>query len=165
MIVEANATLLEQAARLLQTIDDPTYVRPAALFDGQRIGAHVRHVIEFYEGLFRGLRNGRVDYDARRRHPEIETERQAAITRLSAIAAQLRADARLRSSRMIWVAGEGSDPAESSIARELQAICSHTVHHFALIAVLMRYYGLPVPSDFGVSQATLKYRAAAEVAA
>jgi uncharacterized damage-inducible protein DinB len=160
MILEANAELLEQAARLIQSIDDATYVRPAALFEGQRIGGHIRHVIEFYEGLFRGLQDGRVDYDARCRDAAIESKREAAISRLQTIAVLLRTDSRLRANRMMWVAGEGAAYAESSIAREFQAICSHTVHHFALIAVLMRYYGLPVPSDFGVSQATLRYRAA-----
>lgn len=159
MILEANAELLEQAAQLLSTIDHVSYTRAAPLFDGQRIGGHIRHVIEFYEGLARGLAEGHVDYDARRRDPEIESNREAAIVRLRCLAALLRNDSRFRSNRSIQVAGEGSGYAESSVARELQAICSHTVHHFALIAVLLRFYGRPVPSGFGVSKATLEYRA------
>ena len=166
MILEANAELLEQAADVLAAMDDATYVRPAALFDGQRIGAHVRHVIEFYERLFRGLPAGFVDYDARRRDTEIESDRIAAIWRLRELACSLRDDPSLQADLPLRVSGEGSINAASSLARELQAVMSHTVHHFALIAVLLRYYGLPVPADFGVSKATLEYRAslAAEAA-
>ena len=82
--------------------------------------------------------------------------------RLLSIAERLKSDATLHHDAMLSVAMEGS-PADSellsSIGRELEAVRSHTVHHFALISVLLRYYGLPVPSDFGVSQATLLYRA------
>jgi uncharacterized damage-inducible protein DinB len=159
MILETNLELLEEAADVLADVDDATYVRPAALFDGQQIGKHVRHIIEFYEALFRGLQEGCINYDARHRDPVLESNREVAICRLRYLAGVLRQSSGVRANRVVWVAGEGSGYAESSVARELQALCSHTVHHFALIAVLLRYYGLPVPSDFGFSKATVQYRA------
>jgi hypothetical protein len=45
----------------------------------------------------------------------------------------------------------------SSVARELQALSTHTVHHFALIAVALRAHGVEVPPDFGYSPATLRF--------
>ena len=48
----------------------------------------------------------------------------------------------------------------SSIGRELQALSSHTIHHFALIAVTLRLHGIVVDPDFGMSPSTLRYQAA-----
>ena len=46
----------------------------------------------------------------------------------------------------------------SSVARELQAVRSHTIHHFALIAMTLRAWGIEVDSTFGVAPSTLRYR-------
>lgn len=160
MILEANARLLEQSVHLLATIDDAAYTAPAELFGGQRIGGHIRHVIDFYECLIRGLPDGVVDYDARRRDSVLETDRRAAMARLEDLARTLRGDPRLRSVRTLRVASEGATFAESTIGRELQAVASHTVHHFALVALLLQSQGCSVPAEFGVSKATLDFRAA-----
>ena len=45
----------------------------------------------------------------------------------------------------------------SSIARELQSLLSHTVHHYAFIAVALRLQGVEPASDFGVAPSTLEY--------
>ena len=47
----------------------------------------------------------------------------------------------------------------SSIGRELQALSSHTIHHFALIAITLRLHGVEVSPDFGMSPSTLTYLA------
>jgi hypothetical protein len=53
----------------------------------------------------------------------------------------------------------------SSVGRELQALSSHTIHHFALIAVTLRLHGIQVDPIFGTSPSTLRYRAARQFAA
>ncbi len=159
MSIETNAQLLEQAAEVLRGVDDAAYSRPVEFLGGQRIGGHARHVANFYEQLIAGLADGRINYDARRRDPVIESNRAAAVRRLLTLASVIRDDRRLRGNRIVWVAGESVGYAESSVARELQAALSHTVHHFALIAVLARCQGIPVPADFGVSKSTLDFRA------
>lgn len=56
-------------------------------------------------------------------------------------------------------AGDGGGAvARSTIARELQFLVSHTVHHWALIAFMLRSEGLAVPEGFGISPSTLEYR-------
>jgi hypothetical protein len=49
---------------------------------------------------------------------------------------------------------------DSSISRELQVLSSHTVHHFALIAMTLRMRGVELDSDFGMAPSTLRYLAA-----
>jgi hypothetical protein len=162
-LAEVNAELLEQGIAVLSSIEDETYTRPAALFAGQRIGGHIRHIVEFYERLFEGVAAGVVDYAARRRDPVIETNRSAAIARLRCVCDRLRSDSDLFEAVELLVRPEdsGSGRFGSTSGRELEAVASHTVHHFALISILLRYFGLPVPPGFGVSKATLRYRASA----
>jgi uncharacterized damage-inducible protein DinB len=51
--------------------------------------------------------------------------------------------------------------AASTPDRELQFLASHTVHHFALVALLLRLAGVSVPDGFGVATATARHREAA----
>jgi hypothetical protein len=55
---------------------------------------------------------------------------------------------RVRQDSSVWAA--------SSLARELQFTLSHTVHHYALIALILRLQGFAPPADFGVAPATLQ---------
>ena len=53
----------------------------------------------------------------------------------------------------------------SSIGRELQILSSHTIHHFALIAMTLRAMGYHVDRDFGMAPSTLRFNAALKAAA
>ena len=46
---------------------------------------------------------------------------------------------------------------ESSALRELEFLHSHTVHHHALIAEKLNFYGIQTANDFGVAPSTLKF--------
>ena len=72
----------------------------------------------------------------------------------------------IREERKLWVRMEDAvgipledSFMESSISRELQVLSSHTVHHFALIAMTLRMHGLEVDPDFGMAPSTLRYLA------
>ena len=45
----------------------------------------------------------------------------------------------------------------STVRRELDFLLSHTVHHYALIAMSLRLRGLPVPAELGVAPSTLEH--------
>ncbi|MDH3494762.1 MAG: hypothetical protein OEM82_14505, partial [Acidobacteriota bacterium] len=45
----------------------------------------------------------------------------------------------------------------TSLARELEFLHSHTVHHYALIAAKLGSMNIEVPFEFGVAPSTLKY--------
>ena len=57
--------------------------------------------------------------------------------------------------------GTGEDPEKawcgSTVARELRFLVSHTVHHYALIAMVLRGHGLDPGEEFGVAPSTLAY--------
>jgi hypothetical protein len=45
----------------------------------------------------------------------------------------------------------------STVARELQFLLSHTVHHYALIALILRLQGFEPGEEFGVAPSTLAH--------
>jgi hypothetical protein len=153
-LADSNIVLLEQLGALLDTLDDEAYVQPHPGIGLSGIGPHVRHCLDFYARLLAGAPAGRVDYDDRPREQRLETSCRAARLRVTELAASLpslaRADRRLR------VRMDGVE-APSDVQRELLALQSHTVHHLALIAVLLRAQGRLPPAGFGVSPSTLRH--------
>jgi hypothetical protein len=48
------------------------------------------------------------------------------------------------------------------MARELEFLLSHTVHHYAIVAILCRLQGIAVDDGFGVAPSTLRHRTESE---
>ena len=53
------------------------------------------------------------------------------------------------------VAAPEGEITESSLGRELQFLQGHSVHHYALMAAMMRFSGEPVDDHFGVAPSTI----------
>lgn len=160
VLIQVNVRWLRQALRLLDRLDEARY-------RASRTGAHLRHIVEFFQCFLDGLELSHIDYDARRRDEVIERRPEAAADAIGAIIHSLETHAELSGERFIWVRMEDAEAngvrdafMESSISRELQVLSSHTVHHFALIAMTLRAHGVEVDSDFGVAPSTIRYLAA-----
>jgi uncharacterized damage-inducible protein DinB len=171
LLVQSNIQWLRQALRLLTVLTDENYCNSPAGFSPHRIGGHLRHILEFYECFLDGLSSGHIDYEARKRNPLIENSRTVAMESAAALIDRLQSDELPGVDWIVWVRMEDSDHQKledrfltSSLARELQVLSSHTVHHFALIAMTLTALGIPVDPDFGVAPSTLRYRARLEAA-
>ncbi len=163
-LIAINVAWLRQALELLDTISDDVFRTPPPNMAPHRVSSHLRHILEFYECFLYGAGVGVVDYDARRRDEAVERCRQHAAARARLVLRGLES-LPWPGSHPVCVrmedaaAGEGSPLLHSSVARELQALSSHTIHHFALIAVTLRGHGIDMHPDFGTSPSTLRYRA------
>ncbi len=165
----ANLRLLEQAIALLEDLDAALYAAPPPVPMGT-VGGHVRHCLEFYERFAEGLDGGAIDYDARARDPRVERDPAHARDRLRAVAERLRALPGGCTDRPLLAIHDrdengASAPGRSSVRRELLFLASHTTHHFALIAALLRLAGREPGPEFGVAASTLAYRRRARPAA
>ncbi len=151
---------LRQLGELIGGISPAAYRHRCGLLPGGTVGSHVRHCIEFYQCLFHGVEAGEVDYDARQRDPEIESAREAALREIRRIEScdwprveSLSRDTplRVRESADAWHA--------SSLGRELGFAASHTVHHLALIAVLLRDHddAGEIPEQIGFAPSTTRH--------
>jgi len=165
-LIEINVRWLRQALRLVGSLDAAAYATTPPGLAPHRAGAHLRHILEFYQCFLEGLESSHIDYDARRRDHTIEDSRDAASAAIRSIIRTLETSRDLCQERIIWVRMEDAVSnavregfMESSISRELQMLSSHTVHHFALIAITLRMHGVQIDSDFGMAPSTLRYLA------
>jgi hypothetical protein len=180
-LITINIAWLHQAEALLTRINDGVYkASPSSLAphkasvyqEMSTASAHLRHILEFYECFLAGLVGRRIDYDDRKRDLAVETSRQAAQARIRLLIHRLETEPALRIDSMVSVRIEDSAGSRlpepflvSSVGRELQVLSSHTVHHFALMAMTLRALGVFIDPDFGVALSTLRYRASQAAAA
>lgn len=161
MTPHRNIHFLLQGQELLASLDKEAYSTANA--GRSPVGAHVRHVVDYYRCFLRGLEDGRVDYDARERDPGIEADPErasAAIQDLVDRFQRLDPDGRERplEIKVDTRADEDLVWSRSTVARELQFLVSHTVHHYALIAMQLRQQGIEPDESFGIAPSTLDYR-------
>ena len=160
-LIELNLAWLRQVFALVERLDDRVFATTPKGLAPHRVGSHLRHVLEFYECFLDGLESGRVDYDSRKRNEAIERSRYSALASIRSLICRLQAISRLSTVAVFVVRMENAEAdvwLASSIGRELQALSSHTIHHFALIAVILRLHGVQVDPDFGMSPSTLRYQ-------
>jgi len=161
-IVSANLALLEQGRELVARLPDSAFADGDAA--GKPVGPQFRHVLEHYSCFLAGIGTGRIDYDARQREAEIENDRAAATRRFQELSRQLSAlggdfdlEAPTEARLECGIGAEEQQWSGSTIRRELHFLLSHTIHHYALIGLLLRARGIDVGDDFGVAPSTLKY--------
>ncbi|MEM7612103.1 MAG: DinB family protein [Pseudomonadota bacterium] len=153
-----NARLIEQLISLLSRMTDLQYRQSQAPCDSG-IGCHVRHVLDHYDVFFDGLRSGTIDYDGRCRDRGTETQRETATRRLARVASRFDAlaDSPLPAEIGVIMDCGSRSVARSSVARELQFLVSHTVHHDALIGAAASHMGIALDPGYGVAPSTLRH--------
>lgn len=164
-LVEDNIAFLLQALELIRRLSNQVYAFSGSSVGGSGVGPHIRHVLDHYSNFIAGLEAGRIDYDARARDPRIETERLAAIKRIEELTAELRKVAS-RPDMALQIkmdCGDDTPPetwwSQSTLCRELQFLISHTVHHYAIIRMVLSLQGIEAGPAFGVAPSTLRHHA------
>ncbi len=164
-ILCALIEVLEQERSLVSTLDSAVYTAPGSGAFRSSVGAHLRHNLDHFTSYFAGLPEGRIDYEQRRRDDGIARSTKHA---LADIGKQIAALERLMQdepgSDFLQVREESDSAAEgelrwldSSVGRELQFLLGHTVHHHAIIALLLARQGVELPEGFGVAPSTQRY--------
>ncbi|MEC9405895.1 MAG: hypothetical protein VX549_01320 [Pseudomonadota bacterium] len=154
-LIDDNLATLEEADALLGFLDPAHY---------SRVGPHLRHIVDHYNCLAHGVTQGLIDYDARERCRQTELSVARARQVLQAIRQAL---AELRrhpdvalTVRLATDPGGVSIESRSSLARELQFVQGHAVHHFALVRAVLDAIGVHLPESFGKAPATLRHERA-----
>ena len=157
-----NSAVLAELTDLLSSMPDRIYqtlTLPHSQKKVSSIGAHCRHIIEFYQSFLKGSVNGNINYDQRERNVELEINRSLALEEIQNIQQQLSEllnhSSQEESSRLqAQVDPENSVTIETSLVRELIFLQAHSVHHQAMIALLMHCFEQAVPEEFGLATST-----------
>lgn len=147
---------------LVSMLTQEQYVYVSKCLEGGSIGQHVRHILEFYACLIEGVGIGKVNYDRRERDLRISTNRLFALERMKEIMNQLN---EIALDRSILLEGQfdvdDSQCTETptSVQRELIYCLEHSIHHQALIRVVLQELGLIqlVDTHFGVASSTIRF--------
>jgi len=159
-LIAANLSVLGQGAQLLSRLDDATYTRVVAPLFDYSVASHVRHCLDSYTSFLQGLESGLIDYDRRARDARIERDRHYAQSRIEATMADLQGRQEVKpdlSATTLQARQDSPHWTVTSLERELQFLLSHTVHHFALVALMLRTQGIEPGREFGVAPSTLEY--------
>ncbi len=153
-------SVFAQLSGSIELLTEQQYRQPCKSLFNNSIGQHVRHIIELFQCLEAGYATGTIDYEKRRRDPEIETDKILACSLLQQICRSLgKADREL-----LLSASYDDHSAEPLIIatnyyREVAYNLEHTIHHMALIRVGITEIGnIALPEEFGVAPSTIKYR-------
>jgi len=168
-LIRENIRFVRQGVELLGQLHDEMYVKTVAPYFSSGVGKHLRHYLDHYESFLAGLAAGKIDYDGRQRDPRVETDRRYATEKMLSIISNLEALSEKKLANPILVkmneVAENDRPSQwsnSTIGRELQFLMSHTVHHYALIALILKIQGFDCDKDFGVAPSTLQYQRSRE---
>ncbi len=166
--VAGNRHLLEQlrdAMLAIEAVVDENrtaiYSSAIPIIGGASIGAHVRHILDFYSAFYLGLKKGKINYDDRTRNSNIENKLGSGLIQLHATVEQLEIVSNL-SNRPVEIfasidVNETVNYKMSCLSRELQTLHSHTTHHMAIIAIILKLNDIDVDCHFGKAPSTIQY--------
>jgi hypothetical protein len=156
-LIEDCIAIFKQGENLLQSIENNDIYA--------KIGGHFRHCTDFVDCLFSGIESGKIDYNKRERNLLIETDIKTALIKINETIENLQTWSLLDFSQVILVRHEMATDefdekswCSSTLAREVEFMQSHTVHHYAIIGLKLVSSGIQVDENFGVADSTLKYR-------
>lgn len=154
-----NTRVLDEMCDLVAGLDRDRFGSTGGLPVASGPGGHVRHILDAYDCFLRGIGQRRVDFTARERDERTASDPEFASRRISRTAKALRA-IRVPASTPLVVRAEdtaGDLWVGSSVGRELQSLLSHTIHHLALVALVLRLRGVEPGETIGVAPSTLAY--------
>lgn len=155
--------LLHQLFDLIESLTAEEYTRKPVGVVESSIGGHVRHNLDHVAALLRGLRSGELCYDHRDRGTDVEHDRLAALAAILRLEKEL-ADFPWGEVRHLILLSALVAPdlppvrVVTSPERELAFVVSHTIHHNALIRVMVKLLGADVAADFGYAPSTLVHK-------
>ena len=153
---------LEEIVGMITKLDDRSYRLKLEVLSGSSIGAHVRHILEFYLCLFNSKDATVVCYDDRKRDGRIETDKFFALETVEEIKSFLNKivlDKTLLLKSNMSTLENKELFLETSVFRELAYAFEHSVHHQALIKIGIRELGFEhvLGKTFGIAPSTIRY--------
>jgi hypothetical protein len=163
----AITDVLQQGCIFLDRVGDETYARPLeGTGEGKpasSLGAHYRHVLDHFLCLAEGIRTGQVNYDQRRRNPQVEGSVTCARLVTEGLVDELGGlspEILQRECVVTYSVGYDETEAEavkSNLVREVMFCVGHAIHHYAILRLLCAGAGVKLPYEFGIAPSTLKH--------
>ena len=163
-VISANLNMLNRCTEILDSLHQELFIKSIPAILNETVGRHFRHIIEFYLALFIVNEKSPLNYDARERNLQLETDVQLAYVKLEMIKNQLSeisTDGYLIIKFNPFSDQDYWETADSTLKRELLYLYDHTVHHLFMIRLAMDHFDITFPEmdDLGINPSTLRNRA------
>ena len=158
ILIAENIKVLRQSQKLIAQMSDRLFAEIGAPTLASSVGAQFRHCLDFYQCFLRGMKNNKIDYDQRERNELLETNRARVMERIEALTEGLWKLSFGEEQATLWVKQDSPYWSVSSLRRELQFLLSNTVHHQALIGLMLQVQGFVPEQEMGVAPSTLEHR-------
>jgi hypothetical protein len=155
---------LDELKNLLIALNNEQYAKPSQLLSGATIGQHIRHILEFYLCLMKGVFEGSVNYDKRERNLEIESNKDFSIYTIEKIKSNLTGLKAVKETISLNGNFSENDDSEikinTSFQRELAYCLEHSIHHQALIKIGLIEQKIEnlIPQNFGIAPASIRHK-------
>ncbi|WP_136483051.1 hypothetical protein [Cognatitamlana onchidii] len=159
VIIQSTLKTLQKSQILLDNLCNEQLCDTSVSPYYSSIGSHMRHILDFYDCIFKMDDENRVDLTARSRNKHVETDCRCAQEYLNEITAKLRVTA-FKIDEAIIVRddlGLGKTDITYTYGALLAQANSHTIHHYAIINYIFDSLGIVVQDDeFGYNPTTPK---------
>jgi len=123
------------------------------------VGEHVRHALDHARAVLALGGGDELTYEARLRGTAVETDPATAAREIARICGGLDRLDDVPPDRPILLhivteAGRRPSAVTTTLGREIAYVIQHTIHHCALIAVLLERCGVAMPARFGYAPST-----------
>ena len=151
---------LQKGIKLLQTVSNEEYTNNSIPPYNSTIGCHIRHILDIFSCVFKGLESNHIDFTVRDRNELVESYTSEGLnyftqTRTKLIT--LSEDDLLKEVLLTDNLGLGNVTAKTTLKAVLMQVQSHTTHHYASIGYLIYQLGIALPdADFGFNPTTPK---------
>lgn len=161
-LISSNQSLFIQLNTVLTQLSQHDYQRPLQVLRNSTIGQHVRHILEFYQSLTRGVPDYRVCYDERDRSLVLESNLDVARQTIQHLAESIKS---IDSSCPLTLVSKLGEPdaviqTPTNIGRELLYCLEHAIHHMAIIRIGIEqtWPEVVVEAAFGVAPSTIRHQ-------
>ncbi len=149
---------LNRGVNLLNSINDEQYANNSTAPYYSSIGIHMRHILDVFDCIFKGIEAKQIDLSARERNELAETKVAVGLAYFDQIMSQLKEIQVGDLDNMVEVKddlGMGMVTANYTLAAALIQAHSHAIHHFASIGYIISQMGINLPDgDFGYNPTT-----------
>lgn len=159
IIIQSTLKTLKKAQSLLDNLSDSQLCDSSVSPYNSSVGSHLRHILDFYDCIFRCDIDLKVDLTARSRNKEVEQQCCSARSYLDTIIRKLETF-NLNMATEVDVIddlGMGKIEIAYSISALMAQANSHTIHHYAIINYILEGLNINFEDpNFGYNPTTPK---------
>lgn len=139
ILIESSLKTLEKAEIILNSINDVQLKDASMPPYFSSVGSHIRHILDFYDCIFKMNSANKIDLTARSRNKIVEQECAEAKTYLETLKNKLHTFNLDANTRVMVTDDLGLGKVEMlyTIGAVLSQANSHTIHHYAIINYIL----------------------------